>query len=251
MAHTHNDNDILASIPKNNTPPKRKLLKPKTAPPSQSQTARKTSTTKPKRTRGEKFLRALWTITSIISMTVNIIFIILFGLLLNLYTENQSSLVLPEGIDLKTPENLLKGLYDNFQLMDEAHIIKDIPVNTSIPVVFDLHLNEETVVILTEPVTINGARVTLSTGGLNIVNAPATVTLPKDTLLPIKLDLIVPVEQMVDVNLNVAVDIPLDKTDLNVPFIGLQDVVRPLYCLVAPDALSIHGEAICPQNTAE
>ena len=43
------------------------------------------------------------------------------------------------------------------------------------------------------------------------------------------LDLIVPVDQMIPVNLNVKVDIPLNQTDLHKPFVGLQEVVRPYY----------------------
>jgi hypothetical protein len=45
---------------------------------------------------------------------------------------------------------------------------------------------------------------------------------------------------------DVPVNIPLEKTDLHVPFTGLQDVIRPLYCLVRPDALNLSGAPVCP-----
>ena len=63
--------------------------------------------------------------------------------------------------------------------------------------------------------------------GLNIFNAPATVTLPKGTELPIILDLNVLVDKMVPVVLKVPIDIELSKTDLHEPFVGLQGVVSP------------------------
>jgi hypothetical protein len=86
-------------------------------------------------------------------------------------------------------------------------------------------------------VTINGALVSVSTGGLNIANARATIVLPQDTLLPIDIEnLVVPVDQKVLASLDVPVDIPLDQTELHEPFVGLQKVVQPWYCLVDREA---------------
>jgi hypothetical protein len=42
----------------------------------------------------------------------------------------------------------------------------------------------------------------------------------------------VPVDQKIPVNLNVAVDIPLNQTDLHRPFTGLQKVVEPYQALL-------------------
>ncbi len=201
----------------------------------------------------EKFLRALWTLASTISMTVNVVVIIIvlvvlkyvpFGMIKDV-VEN-----IPPEIGLNTPLDLLKGLYDNFELMDNAHITTNILVEDEIPVTFKLKLNQETTVVLSEDVTISGARVALTTGGLNIFNAPATVVLPAGTNLPIVLNLEVPVDEMIPVTLNVPVDIALNETDLHKPFTGLQTVVEPLYCLVSPDATNALDEAICSQEPA-
>ena len=180
-----------------------------------------------------------WTIASAISMTVNIVLlIVLLALLINIRRLNMGSVL---GIG----NNLLGGLYTNFEKMDRAHITTTIPVQTTIPVKFDLQLNQQTNVILSQDVTINNALVTVNTGGLNITRALTTIVLPQGTNLPIVLNLTVPVDTTVPVTLNVDVDIPLEKTQLHEPFAGLQDVVKPFYCLINPNAVKLNGQPVC------
>ena len=231
----------------------------------------------------EKLLRALWTVASVISMTVTVVVIIVAIIAfryVNKYAKYfpiEETLALldekgealppdfgieelgaatektvnnfPDEVGLNTPLDLLQGLYDNFEKMDQAHIETTILVKDEIPVQFTLGLNQETTVVLSQAVTIPGARVALTTGGLNIFNAPATVTLPAGTSLPIFLDLEVPVDEMIPVTLNVPVDIALSETDLHAPFVGLQEVVRPLYCLIKPDATNSKQILICEIET--
>ena len=181
-------------------------------------------------------------------MIVNVVVILILIVLFMVYAKSDKPLKLPEGIGINTPKDLLQGLYDNFQLMDAAHIKTDIVVEDTIPVQFDLPLNQATTVQLSQDVTIYGAYVVINTATINF-NAPATVTLPAGTNRPIVLDLVVPVDTTIPVKLNVPVDIALSETDLNIPFVGLQNVVRPLYCLVAPDALSLPqfgSTKVCP-----
>jgi len=167
-----------------------------------------------------KFAQAFWTLTSLLSLVVNVILVVvLISLGRQLFTL--------KGI---VEEQLLGGLYENFILMDEAHIQTTIPVSAQVPAKFDLPLKTDTVVILTEDTVLDNATVArMTTGGLTIENAPATIVLPVGTRLPVALDLIVPVDQMIPVSLNVNVDIPLNQTDLHEPFVGLQEVVRPYY----------------------
>ena len=87
--------------------------------------------------------------------------------------------------------------------------------------------------ILTRSTLIRGARVTLNTGGLSIQNAPTDIVLPAGTELPVHLNLMVPVDQKIPVTLNVAVDIPLNQTDLHQPFTGLQKVIQPYQVLLS------------------
>lgn len=189
-----------------------------------------------------KFLPAFWTIASLMSITVNIILIVILLILFQMLGAIQNT----AG---DQASGLLGGLYTNFVKMDQAHIRTNIHVEKEIPVQFSLNVSGPTNVSLSQPVTINGALVTVQTGGLNITNARATIVLPQDTLLPINIqNLVVPVDQKVLAVLDVPVDIPLNQTELHDPFVGLQQVVQPWYCLIEPNAM-FNGAHICPQMT--
>ncbi|MBN2147704.1 MAG: hypothetical protein JW726_09965 [Anaerolineales bacterium] len=179
-----------------------------------------------------KFSPAFWTISSILSLSINIILIAVLILM------GRQLFALKEIIE----DDLLGKLHDNFALMDEAHILTTVSVATTIevkdeiPVVFDLPLSQATTVILTQDTEIPGTWVALDTAGSGIylsIDAPADITLPEGTPLGIQLDLVVPVSQTVPVvlnvpvNLTVPVDIPLNQTELHDPFVGLQGVVAP------------------------
>ncbi len=184
---------------------------------------------------------ALWNIASVLSLTVNMILIIV--LIVLVISINSIGLSLSSLLGMGT--DLLGGLYGNFERMDRAHITTDIKVETSIPVKFDLQLNQQTNVVLSQDVTINNALVTVNTGGLNIARANTTIVLPSGTTLPVFLNLTVPVDTTVPVVLNVPVDIPLKDTQLHEPFAGLQDVVKPFYCMINKNAVNLDGEPIC------
>ena len=180
------------------------------------------------------FWEAFKNFAIVFSFVVNLILVIvLAGLLVYIF-----------DIKRGVAEPLLGGLYNGFVQMDEAHITTTIPVNTTIAVNdkvtadFILPLQQTTNVVLAESTLITGASVTINGGILQLTNAPTTIVLPKGTVLPIILDLSVPVKQDIPVILNipvsipVAVDIPLQQTDLHRPFTNLRDLFAPYYLLV-------------------
>lgn len=178
-------------------PPQKKS--PDQTPPRPAPVSPPPASAPPKRRR-LSFGPPFWTITGGLSLIVNIIlFTLLVLAYLNLRTLNLGGV-------MNMSSGLLGGLYTNFEKMDRAHIITNIQVNTTIPVKFDLPLNQETNVVLSQDVRIDNARVTVNTGGLNISNALTTIILPQGTNLPIILSLTVPVDQSVPVTLNVPVD---------------------------------------------
>ena len=81
-----------------------------------------------------------------------------------------------------------------------GHIKTTIPVTTNVPAKFDLPCKTNTTVILTEE-PINGAQVESADRRSDHSDAPANIVLPAGTQLPIALDLTVPVEQKIPVNL--------------------------------------------------
>lgn len=187
----------------------------------------------------------LWTIASVLSLTGNIILVlVLIALLVGINRMGLStSYLLGLGNSLLS---LPEGLYANFEKMDRANITTEVVVNTTIPVQFDLQLNQQTDVVLSQDVTITNALVTVNTGGLNISRANTTIVLPQGTTLPVFLNLVVPVDTQIPVTLNVPVNIPLSQTELNEPFVGLQEVIKPLYCALNRNAVNMDGQPICP-----
>jgi hypothetical protein len=167
-----------------------------------------------------KLLPAFWTVASVVSLFVNLVLIIV---LISLGKQLFEFKKLIEG-------PLIGGLYNNFVLMDKAHIVTDIDVDATIPVRFDLPVRSNTTVVLTRDIKIPNTWVALNTAGQGInlsINAPADITLPVGTPLDIQLTLMVPVSTTLPVRLPVHVDIPLEQTELHQPFTGLQSVVRP------------------------
>lgn len=188
----------------------------------------------------EKFLRALWTLTSLISMVVNVVVIIVLMVLLWAYRDIQ----LPEGVDTTMMNKLLSGLYSNFEKMDRATIETVIPVDAQIPLNITVPVQTTTQITLSETVNIPNAQVVINTGGLNI-NSSARVTLPAGTPLTVNLNFDLPLQDTIPVHLDVPVKIPMAETELHEPFVGLQDVVRPLYCLVEPNATGLDAQLVC------
>ncbi len=181
-----------------------------------------------------KFGPAFWTIASLISISVNIVLIVLLILI------GRELFSIKELVS----DQLLGGLYQNFVKMDQARITTSVEVNDTIPVVFDLPVQTDTVVVLTQPTRIKGATVNLSTGGLTI-RAPANIVLPEGTELPVSLNIVVPVNTTVPVKLTVPVDIPLQQTELHEPFVGLQNVVAPYHNLLASPPNSWQDTPLC------
>lgn len=223
-------------------PPEPPRQPPPAARPSPAQAPPETGSGR--KSRKERLTSAFWTVTSTMSLTVDAILIAVVIILL--FYVRQLNFELNELKSLSSmPLETVRGLYKNFEKMESARIVTEVQLNTEIPVQFDLQINTQTEVVLSQNTPISGARVTLSTGGLEISNAPADIILPAGTRLPITLVLTVPVSKNVPVSLLVPVNIELAKTDLNAPFVGLQDVLEPLYCLLDPKAVASDGILIC------
>jgi hypothetical protein len=138
---------------------------------------------------------------------------------------------------------VLGGLYENFLKMDEATIRAQIPVNDRIPIDIVVPVKTTTRVILSEGVTIQNAHVRINTGSVNI-DADASIFLPAGTQLPVTLDFSLPVKDSIPLAITVPANIPLSLTELHDPFVGLQDIFKPYYCLVEPNAVR-NGVQIC------
>lgn len=190
--------------------------------------------------RGLKFGPPFWTVTGILSLVVNGILIAVLLVLMNMLGQLQGL----QGTASNLGASVLGGMYSNFEKMDRATIKTVIPVDAQIPLDITVPVQTTTQITLAEAVNIPNAQVVINTGGLNI-NSNARVTLPAGTPLMVNLDFNLPVQATIPVHLEVPVNIPMAETELHEPFVGLQEVVRPWYCMVEPNAFSLYGQAIC------
>lgn len=180
------------------------------------------------------FWPVFWTVTGSVSILLNVVLI--FGLLI----VGRQLFVLKALVS----DDLLSGLYENFVLMDDATITTQVHVSKDIPVTFNLPLDQETVVSLTQDTSIYGAYVSLNSGGV-VINAPADIVLPVGQQLPVRLQLSVPVSVTVPVELDVPVSIPLSSTELHEPFVGLQSVIGEFYQGTLPNIKQPEDLAFC------
>ncbi len=171
-----------------------------------------------------KFMPAFWTVACIFSLVVNII---LVGLLVSVGRQMfQFKSVVSDG--------LITQASDSLAMMDKAHIILTVPVETTVrvqdtlPVAFDLPINQDTQLSLSADSTINGAYIYLNNTAVR-----TDLTLPSGTPLQSKLNIsvpvstTVPVDLVVPVTLQVPVDIAIDQTDLHQSIVGLQEAIQP------------------------
>ena len=169
-----------------------------------------------------KAAQAFWRVATLFSFAVNVALLALLLSLGGRLFELKRTVAMP----------LLDGVYRGFGQMDAAHITTNVTIKTEIPVAFDLPVQNNTVVTLTEPARIEGASVNIQTLGLSL-NAPATVILPAGANLPITLNFSVPVQTTVPVELQVPVDIPLSESELHAAFSGMQALLAPYLEAVA------------------
>ena len=187
------------------------------------------------------FFPVFWTIASILSLGVNVLLcLIVMGLL----TMRGDLTTLITG----QSTNVLGGLYGNFVKMDQATIRSTIPVDATIPLNITVPVQTRTTIMLSEPTTIRSPRVYIRTGGLTL-DAPALVTLPRNQPLVVDLNFMLPVQTSVPIHLDVPVNIPLNQTELHQPFVGLQEVVRPWYCLFLPNSDPLYMQT-CANTTS-
>jgi len=188
--------------------------------------------------------RTYWDVSSSFSLIANILLLVVvlvMAIKINTLTN--------------TINNLLGDMFNNFVRMDNSVISTTInmadvpiPVNFNLPVV-----QQETNVTLTRSVTIKSAHVTISSGALTINNAPAIVTLPQGTTLPVSFQIDVPVQTTILMNLQVPVNIKLAEanstdsnvTNLHTAILGLQDAIGPLYCQFNQQARDYLNNSLC------
>ncbi|GAB1420128.1 hypothetical protein MASR2M15_02080 [Anaerolineales bacterium] len=161
----------------------------------------------------------------IFSFIVNVILVVVvIGLVVALF-----------DIKNNIADPLISGLHTTAVGLNEATIDWTIPVRDSIPVVLDIQLDADTTVTIKEPVPLNVSAV-IDLPGINAygVSANVSLSLPAGLELPISLNLPVPVDEMLDIALDVRAVIPISETQLT-------DPINTLGLLFEPLAIGLHN----------
>lgn len=166
--------------------------------------------------RSEGYFPTFWTLTAIISLVINIflifIVIVLFSQILTIKSTLDAGLLTP--------------LVENINQMDAARIQTTVNLDTNVPARFDLLVDTDTTVRLTQDTAVDNANVDINNGAFTL-NAPADIILPSGTNLPIHLSISIPVDQKIPITLTVPVDIPLNQTGIHTPMVNLRDAIVP------------------------
>jgi hypothetical protein len=182
--------------------------------------------------------------------TFAIIFSFAVNLLLLLVLLLMAPLILPIVSQIAVP--IVGGLNTSFVEMNNAKIEQTIIVDDTIDIDFIQPLQRETTVVLTEQVPLSiPARFDLPAGGGSI-NGIVSLQLPAGLPLPVFLDIEVPVAQTIPVRLEVEVEIPLNETELGVPFARLEGIFSPLDALLRglpSNSEELRGRLSQPQPT--
>lgn len=173
----------------------------------------------------------------IFSFIVNLILIVVLFLAL--------PLILPALDNVARP--IVSGLSDSFDEMGNARIVQTIEIDEQIPIELSIPLATTTSVVLSEPVPLSvPATFNLPAGG-GTINGTVSLQLPAGMELPVNLAMTVPVSDTIPVKMDVAVDIPLQETDLGHPFNTLQQLFTPLDILL--DQLPANNQELMDRIT--
>lgn len=159
----------------------------------------------------------------IFSFIVNIVLIIVLLLVAPLIIPIVSEIAVPIVDDLDT----------SFVEMGDAEIVRTIQVDDQLGINFTLPLEDQTNVILAEDVPLDRPATVSFPGNPSVIYGQVNLVLPAGTVLPVNLSLDVPVSQTIPVQLDVAVEIPLEETDLGTPFNRLETRFGPLNRLLS------------------
>ena len=178
-----------------------------------------TQEAEPKEKKSRKPWEAFKNFAIVFSFIVNFVLIIVLLLV--------APIIIPIVSDIAVP--IVGGLNNSFVDMEKASILQTIHVSDTMPISFTLPLRESTVVTLTESVTLGSVPTQFALpGGGGAIYGAVTLSLPEGLALPVELNVDVPVDEVIPVQLDVLVDIPLNETELGPPFNQLKDLFGPI-----------------------
>jgi hypothetical protein len=120
------------------------------------------------------------------------------------------------------------GVNDLLNDFEDAVITQTIAISQTIPVQFDLPLNQKLTVNLTDNVPLSRPATYVLPAGGGQINGTVYLQLPRGQKLPVRMQTIVPVDQQLPVQMVVPVSIPLKETELGAVIAELRELLKPL-----------------------
>lgn len=139
---------------------------------------------------------------------------------------------------------------------EQAHIKFTLPLSQSLPIDFELDIAQNTNVVLQQEVRLDRVYTEFDLGDFGNISGYVSLSLPEGMLLPVRLDMTVPVSKTISVNMDVPVDqsvpitmtvpvyIKLGEAGMGPAVEELRDVFRPVVTLVdnLPDGIELGSE---------
>jgi hypothetical protein len=172
----------------------------------------------PQEKKKRHFGEALKNFAIIFSFIVNVI------LVLVLLISPFPTLVIVNGF----VEPLLGDLDNAFAALGDTKIETNVDLQQPLDIQFDLPLEQDTNVVLTEPVPLQANATFFLPGGGGSINGTVSLSLPEGMQLPVSLSLMVPVETTIPVEMDVPVEIQLDEAGMGPAIEQLRGVFEPL-----------------------
>lgn len=181
----------------------------------------------------------IWKFAALLSFVVNILFLAFMVVIGTRLFSFKTAVAEP----------LLEGVYNAVGQMDDIEVQTEVKVMSDIPVAFDIDMQRDTILTLSQPTRVEGAYLSIRSATFS-VDAPSTIDLPIGTQLPITMDLTIPVNTTIPVELTVPVELVLSESDLQPAIQAIQDLVEPYRQLLGetPDCwqMLLWGGA-CPE----
>jgi hypothetical protein len=125
-------------------------------------------------------------------------------------------------------EPLLGDLDNAFAALGDTKIETNVDLQQPLDIRFDLPLEQDTNVVLTEPVPLQANATFFLPGGGGSINGTVSLSLPEGMQLPVSLSLMVPVETTIPVQMDVPVEIQLDEAGMGPAIEQLRGVFAPV-----------------------
>jgi hypothetical protein len=139
--------------------------------------------------------------------------------------QNRSAVnAIQDGIACDT----ITGLNSLVADFEDAVITQTIYISESIPVLFDLPLDKNLDVRLTQDVPLNRPTSFVLPAGGGQINGTVYLVLPQGQILPVHMSTSVKVSQTLPVQMEVPVAIPLKETELGDVIVQLKRLLEPL-----------------------